>query len=94
MMFSLTDSPGCEITVESDPPGATVFFNDNEWEHHSNTTSIRDPGAWTVRLSMPGYVDWTGTRALGPSETWRISAVYPKKTTKKTTKKSTPTPGT
>jgi len=79
--FSLTLTPGCEIAVESDPPGATVFFNDKQWNHATNTDTIRDPGTWTVRLARKGYADWSATRELGPHDTWRIAATYPPRKT-------------
>lgn len=70
---------GAEIFVNSNPSGAKVYFNRREWYQLTNTSSVRDPGIYEVRLVREGYKEWAQKRHLAPGDTWTIDVVLNRK---------------
>lgn len=65
---------GCEIFVNSTPAGATVYFNGRKYHDATNTSAVRDPGSWSVRIVLDGFGEWQDTRSLTPGSSWTIDA--------------------
>jgi len=73
-VVSATTSKGCEIFINSVPPKAAVYFNGKEWYARTNTSAVRDPGSWEVKVRLNGYKEWREQQNLLAGESWTINA--------------------
>jgi hypothetical protein len=74
-VVSATTSRGCEIFINSTPTKATVYFNDKKWYERTNTSAVRDPGSWEVKMRLTGYKEHVDHRNLLAGESWTINAL-------------------
>ena len=66
---------GCEIYIYSQPPQATIYFNDKKYHEPTNTSSVRVPGIWEVVVHRKGFKEWRDKRELGAGDSWTIKAL-------------------
>ncbi len=62
------------LAVETDPPDASVFVNDQLVARAAAFHYGWGPLTWNLRVEAPGYQPWTGTAQLQPGGTTRILA--------------------
>lgn len=75
MVLKVSDTTrGCEISINSNPPGALIFFNDGKWHKRTNERVIHNPGDWEAVIRLDGYKDWRQKKRLEAGTAWIINA--------------------
>lgn len=60
------------LSIESDPPGATVYLNSNEVVGQTPYVTNTDPGSYKLKLTLDGYVPFERELVVRPGEPLKV----------------------